>query len=142
MRKSANFSGLTYWMVTLLGWALRASGGLSANKVAMVKNRMGRLFIFQFSANEQRIRGESYREIGVTSYIAAPEIGRQTGSDELDPAAVSYFESLFQFKCSSRRDTLTSWISAACSHSTTRKFGRGLKRDRDLKSGERVASSV
>src|SRR6266481_6948812 len=57
MRKSVNFSGLTYWIVTLLGWALRASGGLSANKVAMVKNRMGGLFIFQFSADEQRILG-------------------------------------------------------------------------------------
>jgi hypothetical protein len=74
MRKSVNFSGLTYWIVTLLGWALRASGGLSANKVAMVKNRMGGLFILQFSANGQRIWGESYREIGVTSHIAAPEI--------------------------------------------------------------------
>src|SRR5260370_21004721 len=74
--------------------------------------------------------------------LLLPKFGRQTGSEELDPAAVSYFESLFHFKCSSRPDTLTSFISPACSHSTTGKFGRGLKRDRDLKSGEQVASSV
>src|SRR5258707_4705138 len=41
MRKSANFSGLTNWMATSPGCALRTR----ANNIAAVKNRIRRLFI-------------------------------------------------------------------------------------------------
>src|SRR5260370_42176488 len=51
MRKSVKFSGLTNWMATSPGCALRAAAASSANNIAAVKNRIRRLFILQFLDN-------------------------------------------------------------------------------------------
>src|SRR5260370_32967835 len=51
MRKSVKFSGLTNWMATSPGCALREAAPSSANNIAAVKNRIRRLFILQFLDN-------------------------------------------------------------------------------------------